>query len=167
MGSYCPVCDQFVENLDVCSEGEYHRDDYDPSCDYERYPMRDFSKWYRYEEPEPEPEPEPTFHLDDELSSDAIWYDGKVRTRSKSKQHRSNIVAAEVRKILNKIESTRGKPEKVKLFEIILLIFKENKWMLKNKGLADITIVKIDEFVMDSPEFRYLKSFKYQLFGMC
>lgn len=158
MGSYCPVCDQFVENLDVCSEGEYHRDDYD------QYPMRDFSKWYRYE---PEPEPEHTIHLDEQLSSDAIWYDGKVRTRSKSKQHRSNIVATEVRKILNKIEITPGKQEKVRLFELILLIFKANKWILENKGLAGITVVKIDEFAKDSPEFRYLTTFKYQLFGVC
>ena len=143
MGSYCPVCDQFVENLDVCSEGEYHRDDY-------------------YAD-----EPEPTIHLDEQLSSDAIWYDGKVRTRSKSRQHRSNIVATEVRKILNKIEVTPGKQEKVRLFELILLIFKANKWMLENKGLADISVVKIDEFVRDSQEFRYLTTFKYQLFGVC
>ena len=163
MGSYCPVCDQFVENLDVCSEGEYYRDDY-YADEYDQYPMRDFSNWYRYE---PEPEPEPTFHLDDKLSSDAIWYYGKVRTRSKSKQHRSDIVATEVRKILNRIEVTQGKPEKVKLFEIILLIFKANKWILENKGLANITVVKIDEFVRDSPEFRYLTTFKYQLFEMC
>ena len=156
MGSYCPVCDQFVDNLDVCSEGEYHRDDYD------QYPMRDFSKWYRYE---PEPEPELTFHLDEKLSSDAIWFQREIRTRSKSKQHRSNIVITEVRKIIDKIEIAHVKSEKVRLFELILLIFKENKWMLKNKGLADITILKIDEFVRDSSNFRYLTSFKYQLFG--
>jgi len=124
--------------------------------------MRDFSKWYRYE---PEPEPEYTFHLDEKLSSDAIWYYGKVRTRSKSKQHRSNIVATEVRKILNKIEVTPGKQEKVRLFELILLIFKANKWMLENKKMANITLVKIDEFSSVSPEFKYLTSFKYQLFG--
>jgi len=146
MCSYCPVCDQFVKNLDVCSESEYHRDDY-----YDYY--------------ETEPEPEYTFHLDEKLSSDAIWYDGKVRTRSESSSHRYTTVITEVKKIIDKIEVTKGKPEKVRLFEIVLLIFKENKWILKNKKLADIIIVKIDEFASDSPEFKYLASFKYQLFG--
>ena len=164
MGSYCPVCDQFVENLDVCSHGEYHRDDYYADA-YDHYPMRDFSGWYRYE---PEPEQGFTFHLDEKLSSDAIWYDGKVRTRSKSKQHRTDIVAAEVRKILNKIEITHGKSERVRLFELILLIFKDNKWILKNNNkLADVVVHKIDVFSDYSHSFRHLKSFKYQIFGEC
>ena len=163
MSSYCPVCDQFVENLDVCSEGEYHRDDY-YADEYDQYPMRDFSKWYRYE---PEPEPESTFHLDEELSSDAIWFQREIRTRSKSKSHRSNIVIDKVRKIIDKIEVTYDKIEKVRLFEIVLLIFKENRWILKNKKLTDITVAKIDEFTKDRPLFSYLKTFKYQLFEMC
>jgi len=158
MGSYCHVCDQFVENLDVCSEGEYHRDD------YERYPMRDFSKWYRYEPPE-EDFPEQT--LEEKLSSDVFWYQTKVRTRSKSEEHRKKVVSEEVRKLLNNIEYIYDKTEKVRLFEKILIIFKENKYILKNNKLAEVTISKIDTFSDYSSEFRHLKSFKFQLFGKC
>lgn len=164
MGSYCHVCDQFVENLDVCSRGEYHRDDYDPSCDYERYPMRDFSNWYRYE---PEEEIyEQTF--EEKLTSDEVWYQREIRTRSKSKKHRDEIICAEIRKILNIIERTSGIREKVALFEEILLIFKDNKYILKNnKSLSDTTIHKIDTFSEHNSEFIHLKSFKYQIFGTC
>jgi hypothetical protein len=119
MGSYCPVCNQFVGNLDVC-DGVYG----------------------------------PEFHIDD-----------KVQTRSKSKQHRSSIITGEILKILNRVEAAPSKIEKVKLFENILIIFNDNKWILKNnKKLSDVIILKINEFSSDSPEFRYLASFKYQLF---
>ena len=125
MGSYCPVCDQFVENLDVCAQGEYHRDD-------------------------------------------EVWYQGEVRTRSKSKKHRTNIIVNEVLRLLNVIDITSEKPEKVSLFEQILIIFKNNKWVLKNnKNLSDVISHKIDVFSDYSQDFRHLKSFKYQLFGEC
>lgn len=160
MGSYCPVCDQFVENLDLCSEGEYHRDDY-YADEYDQYPVRDFSNWYRYE-----PEPVLELSLDEKLRSDQIWYQREIRTRSKSKKHREGIVCEEIRKILNRIEVTPEKLKKVALFEQILIIFKNNKWVLKNnKKLADITIHKIDIFSEYSTYFSHLKSFKYQIFG--
>ena len=161
MGSYCPVCDQFVENLDVCSEGEYHRDDY-YADEYDQYPMRDFSNWYRYE-----PEPVLELSLDEKLRSDQIWYQREIRTRSKSKKHREGIVCEEIIKLVNKIEITPCKSEKVRIFETILLIFKDNKYILKNnKNLSDTTIHKIDAF-SDNQSFRHLKSFKYQIFGVC
>ena len=159
MGSYCPVCDEFVENLDVCSKGEYHRDD--PSCDYERYPMRDFSKWYT----PPEPEPETT--LTEKIADDEVWFQSEVRTRSKTFKHRKDMVIETINKLITKIGVTYEKVDKIKLFEEILLIYKNHKWILKNKALANVTILKIDEFSDDSAEFNYLKSFKYQLFGVC
>jgi len=162
MGSYCHVCDQFVNNVDVCcSEEEYHRDD--PYYDYERYPMRDFSGWYRYEPPTHEPDQT----LNEKLSSDAIWYQREIRTRSKSEKHRTDIIIDEVRRLLDTIDVAYETLEKVRIFENIILIFKDNKWIFKNKKLFDIVMHKIDTFSEYSSDFSHLKSFKYQLFGMC
>jgi len=137
MGSYCPVCDQFVENLDVCSHGEYHRDDY-----------------------------EQTF--DEKLISDEIWYQGEVRTRSKSKKHREEIIYGETNKLISMMGKTSETHEKIYLFEKFLVIFKNNKWILENnKKLAEAISHKINVFSNHSQEFRHLKSFRYQLFGEC
>ena len=141
MGSYCPVCDQFVENLDVCSRGEYHTP--------------------------PEPEPEP-LSLEEKLTSDEIWYQREIRTRSKSRKHREGIIYVEISKIIASLERTAEKQGKVALFEEILIIFKNNKGFIKNhKNLANVTIQKIDTFSEYSSEFNHLTSFKYQIFGTC
>lgn len=138
MGSYCHICDQFVENLDVCSRGEYHRDDYEPARP-----------------------------LEEQLEDDVIWYQNEIRTRSKSQCHRQSVVSTEVSKILYEVGDESDNFEKIILFEQILIIFKENKWILKDGNLSNLIISKLDSFSNYSPEFTHLKSFKYQLFGKC
>ena len=138
MGSFCPVCNQFVNSLDDCE------------LPYGGAPAPNY-----YEEYEPssptyfEPEPIPI----------------AKRTRSNTFQSRQTNVCFEVRQLLNNHIYISGIENQLANIEKIFIHLKKNFSVLKaNPSLFEITKSKIDEFIRDHPQAKYLQTIRYQLF---
>ena len=138
MGSFCPVCNQFVNSLDDCE------------LPYGGAPAPNY-----YEEYEPssptyfEPEPIPI----------------AKSTRSNTFQSRQTNVCFEVRELVINQPSILGIENKLVNAEKIFIHLKKNFSVLKaNTSLFEVTKNKLDEIIRDYPQAKYLQTIRYQLF---
>ena len=131
MSSYCPICDQFVDNLDNCelpyggapspdgAPSDRSEPDYDDEYyDYDRWPMR--RPWYYVPEvPLVEVEERPV-------------------TRSKTVKDRTSELSTNVKIILNKLKSVTGIENRLVFIDKIYALMKNLSILMYNFALKNI-----------------------------
>jgi hypothetical protein len=71
------------------------------------------------------------------------------------------MISKEITRRIRDFAQIGSKDDKVRAFEDIIIILKDNKFLLEHDYISKVINHKIDEF---SEEYEHLKSFKYQLF---
>jgi hypothetical protein len=169
MGSFCPVCDQFVNNLDDCE------------LPYGGAPAPNY---YYPSSPTYVPS-SPTFFQENLDVLENPYYvppllPAKFRrslpiffcgfppaytTRSNTMRVRTRDIQQKISPLLREVGITRGVENKLEIVDKIYVILKDNMDVLKkNVKLYDISKSKLDEFIEKYPEAGYLKTLRHQMF---
>jgi len=176
MGSYCPICDQFVDNLDDCE------------LPYGGAPAPRYAEYLELYEPDPRAlqTPLPLDDSDEEENLDVLENPYYIppslpenfqlflrscspanSTRSKTQQTRQRKLNRAISPLLNEIRQIYGIENQLVIIDQIYVILKDNMDVLKkNVKLYDVSKLKLDEFIRDFPvEAGYLKTLRNQMFG--
>ena len=177
MGSYCPICDEFVDNLDNCElpyggapapcyDGEpsdRSAPDYDEYYDYDRWPAR--RPWINV--PKSPPYQENLDALENTYYAPEIFFlafSPSKTTRSSTLKFRAQKLRQSISPLLNLLPQTTGIENKLVIVDQVYALLKDNRTLLhKYNNLYNITISKLDEFTEKFPEAQYLKTVRYQL----
>ena len=138
MGSYCHICGNFVNSLDDC-ELPYGGA---PAPHYYVPPLlpENFEIFFRESPP-------------------------AYTTRKNTQKFRTNRLNQLLSPLLAEIRETPGVVNKLAIVDRIYAIFKDNMDILKNNAtLYTVAKFKLDDFIRDFPEARYLKTIRIQLF---
>lgn len=152
MGSYCHICGNFVNSLDDCE------------LPYGGAP----APYYYYEEENLDVLENPYYVPPLLPENFEIFFRESppaYTTRKNTQKFRTNRLNQLISPLLAEIRETTGVVNKLAIVDRIYAIIKDNMDILKNNAtLYTVAKIKLDEFIRDFPEARYLKTIRIQLF---